>query len=320
MANPTFSIIGAGNMAVSMAMAANGSRSSLTPYAIASASNPGNAGALCKQFGFQKAYASYEELLSDSNVELVYVSTLIGQHYEHVKQCLAHGKHVLCEKTFTMNAQQAEELVEMAANRKLFLGEAMWTRFLPFVAAAKRVINSGEIGAITEITTNIGRPSLNSFRHTNAEMGGGALLDRGIYAVTFAELFLGKENESISTYAEIENRVDLENSIAITYQNGAVSKLKSSIKNMLGFHAVISGTKGRLDFPIFWAAQQFTITTGAGQKEVALPFEVNGYEYELRAAAAAIAQNKNQFDEFPWADTLRIMHLLDWLRAEWNRK
>ena len=151
-------ILGAGGIAVTMANTLNGMKQNgedVELYAVA-ARDAERAASFAKEHGFTKSFGSYEEMLSDAALELIYIATPHSHHYEHVKLCLEHGKHVLCEKAFTANAKQAEEILAMAEQKKLLLTEAIWTRYMPSRKMLDDVVASGVIGKITSLSANLG--------------------------------------------------------------------------------------------------------------------------------------------------------------------
>ena len=172
-------ILGAGNIAATMATTLQ-SLKNVTCYAVA-AREKKRAQAFADKFGFQVAYGSYVDMLSDPNVHLVYIATPHSHHYEHIKMCLKHGKHVLCEKAFTANAAQAEEVILEAREKGLLLTEAIWTRYMPMRLTIDAIIKSGIIGTPTSLSANLGYPLEHKERMVKLELCGGALLDLCVY-------------------------------------------------------------------------------------------------------------------------------------------
>ncbi|MCC8022722.1 MAG: Gfo/Idh/MocA family oxidoreductase, partial [Clostridiales bacterium] len=308
-----------GNIARSMSAAIQGMQGEVVPHAIASRSLE-KSSAMAEKFGFAHSYGSYEELVQDGDVDLIYIATPHSHHYDHAKLCLEHGKHVLCEKAFTANAAQAEELIALARERGLFLGEAMWTRFQPFVSKVQAVIADGEIGRVRRVEACFGSPLQRVERCTNPALAGGALLDIGIYPLTFAAVFLGTEIRSIKSEAVLtEQGVDARSWIDLEMADGATAFLRSNMRRVMRNNGVIYGTQGRIDCSMFWMCQKFKVIPRHGKSyTVKCPFEINGYEYEVRAAVRAIREGRQYCDEMPWEETLRMMRLMDGLRAEWG--
>ena len=189
-------ILGAGKIAGVMAATLR-EMDSVECYAVASRDYD-KANAFVKQYGFAKAYGSYEEMVKDSEVELVYVATPHSHHYDHIKLCLEHGKHVLCEKAFTLNAKQAEEVFAMAREKGLLLTEAIWTRYIPMRKRLDDVLASGVIGKPYMLTANLAYVVGDKERIVKAELGGGALLDLGVYTLNFASMVFGDDIEKIT--------------------------------------------------------------------------------------------------------------------------
>ncbi len=314
-----FSILSAGNIAEKMARTVS-QMDEVQPYAIAARSLD-RAQALAEKYGFQKAYGSYEELASDENVDLIYVASPHSHHYEHTKLCLLHNKNVLCEKAFTVNAKQGKELIDLAKSRNLFIMEAVWTRFQPFVKKLHELLDSGVIGEPLTLTATFGQKLTHIERLVSPELAGGALLDLGIYTINFASIFFGTEVEKvISAAIKTEKGVDAQNSITLVYKNGRMAILNSSFYSAMKNNAVIYGTSGRMEIDKFWYAQEIRVYSNneAEPKVYSLPFDFTGYEYEVRAAAKALEQGKLECPEMPHEETLRILKMMDDLREEWG--
>lgn len=172
-------IIGAGNIAGSMAATLNAMEEAVC-YAIASRDLK-KAEDFAEKYGIEKAYGSYEELVEDREVDIVYIATPHSHHYEHAKLCIEHGKHVLCEKAFTVNAAQAEELFKLAAEKKVLITEAIWTRYMPYRKVVNDLLAEDVIGEVCTLTANLCYPISQVERIIRPELAGGALLDGGIY-------------------------------------------------------------------------------------------------------------------------------------------
>ena len=182
-------ILGAGRIAATMAKTLNGMKEA-EAYAVASRS-PEKAEEFARKNHVEKAYGSYEEMLADEEVELVYIATPHSHHLEHGKLCISYGKPVLCEKSFTANAAQARELLDYAAEKKVFITEAIWTRYMPSRKMIDDIIASGELGEIKMISANLGYELTDKERMLRPDLAGGALLDVGVYTLNFASMVLG---------------------------------------------------------------------------------------------------------------------------------
>ena len=194
-------------------------------YAVSSRSLE-KAEVFAEKYGFEKAYGSYEEMLRDPNVELVYIATPHSHHYEHAKLCLEHGKHVLVEKAFTVNANQAKELVKLANEKGLLLAEAIWTRYMPSRKMIDDIVASGAIGEVTSLSANLGYVLAHVDRMQDPELAGGALLDLGVYPINFALMaFHGEVANVTSTAVMSPAGVDWRNNITLTFDDGKIAVL-----------------------------------------------------------------------------------------------
>ena len=182
-------ILGAGGIAVQMAKTVAGMKD-VENYAVAARSFE-RAQAFAEKYGFSKAYGSYEEMLADPQVDLVYIATPHSHHYLHAKMCLEAGKNVLCEKAFTVNADQARKLFALAKEKNLLITEAIWTRYMPSRKMIDDIISSGVIGEVTAVIANLNYAISEVERIRKPELAGGALLDVGVYTINFASMVLG---------------------------------------------------------------------------------------------------------------------------------
>lgn len=314
-----FAILSAGHIAEKMAGTLSEMTDELVPYAIG-ARDLGRAKAMADKFGFEKSYGSYEELVQDENVDLVYVATPHSHHYEHVKLCLNHGKHVLCEKTFTVNAVQAKKLIALAKEKNLFLGEAVWTRFLPFAAKAKEIISQGVIGDVQAIQCGFGQPLTHKTRMISPELAGGALLDLGIYPLTLASMFLGSDVKDFTGEAVLTDEgVDAQHGITLKYKYGKMAFLSSSMTAWMTNTGVISGSLGHIILHDFWKCERMTICVrGREPYDITSPFEISGYEYEVRATLNALDKGLLYCEEMTWDETVRLIEIMDKLRERWG--
>ena len=194
-------------------------------YAVASRTLS-KAQAFAERYGFQRSYGSYEELLRDSQVELVYVATPHSHHYEHMLMALEHGKHVICEKSFTMNADQARKIRDVARDRGLFLAEAVWTRYMPSRKVINDVLRSGIIGKPDVLTANLSYANSHRKRLMDPWLAGGALLDVGVYGINFALMHFGDDIRRIDSVVRMtDTGVDGMENIVFTYTDGRVAVL-----------------------------------------------------------------------------------------------
>ena len=233
-------ILGAGRIAGKFANTMN-QVSEAECWAVASRSAE-RAAAFAEQWGFAKSLGSYEEMLSDPELELVYVATPHSHHYEHMKLCLEYGKHVLCEKAFTLSAAQAREIAALAAEKNCYLAEALWTRYMPSRQIIDDLLSSGIIGKVRMLTANLCYPVSHKERIMDPALGGGALLDLGVYGLNFAMTHLGHEITGVDTTVQMtDTGVDGSEVITLRYRNGAMAVLTHSVFARSDLQGVFSG-------------------------------------------------------------------------------
>ena len=319
--NFNIGIMGSGNIAGIMAGTINKMKN-VRVYAVASRQQV-HADVFAGKYGCKKAYGSYADLVADKKVDLIYVATPHSEHYENVKMCLEAGKPVLCEKAFTLNAAQAEELVRIAAEHKVFLAEAMWTRYMPMLTTIREVIGSGIIGEPKTLTANLGYVISSKERLTNLALGGGALLDVGVYTINFALMIFGHNISKIASCCTFtETGVDEQNAICLQYYDGKVANLNSSMVSLSDRQGIIYGTKG---FAVVENINNFeSIAVYDRQyKKVAsykCPKQISGYEYEVEACIEAIKCGQIECAQMPHSETLRVMRIMDEIRSQWGMK
>lgn len=320
-------ILGAGTVARKMAIALRGMREQgrdVCLYAVASRSME-RARAFAEEWGAQRAYGSYEEMVSDPRVDLVYIATPHSHHAQHMALALSQGRSVLCEKAFTANARQAEEAIALARRKNVFLGEAMWTRFLPARRVIADLIAEGAIGEPRVMTAQLGHDNLHMERIVRPELAGGALLDLSVYTLNFASMFFGDDVARIDTQAQLTDLgVDHTESITLTYGDGKVAQLFATVLGALDCGASIGGSKGYLRIDRCNNPRRIEVYSnqrGTGPlRVVEAPIEFNGFEYQIEACMRALSAGKTEFEEMPHAQTLRMMRLMDDLRARWGVK
>lgn len=316
-------ILGAGSIARNMAKTLRGMKArgqNVELYAIA-ARDLARAQAFREEEGFVKAYGSYEEMLSDDAVELVYVATPHSHHAEHMKLCIAHGKAILCEKAFTGNARQAEEVLNLAREKGVFVAEAIWTRYMPSRNIINELLESGLIGESKVINANLAYSMETKERIYKPELAGGALLDLGVYTLNFASMIFGDEVERMeSTVQMMETGVDLTENISLYYKNGRSAHLISSAAARMDRRGVISGTKGYLAVNNVNNPTVFEVydDNDVLLKRVEAPEMITGFEYQVEACMRAMEKGLPECPEMPHSEILHIMRMMDTLRADWG--
>ncbi|MBQ3616831.1 MAG: Gfo/Idh/MocA family oxidoreductase [Bacteroidales bacterium] len=314
-------ILGTGWIADKMATTLAG-MTTARAYAVASRTTE-KAEKFAAQFSIPKAYGNYEALADDPEVDLIYIATPHSHHFENTKMCLLKNKPVLCEKAFTVNTPQAEELIKISHERKVFLAEAIWTRYQPMRQMITDVINSGVIGKLQMLSANLCYPNIALQRMYDPALAGGALLDLGVYVLNFADMFFGDDIKSISSHCiKYPTGVDIQESITIEYNDGRIAVLWSSQLAKSDRQGIISGTDGFVIVENVNNPQSYAIYNQDYQlvKKVDCPPQITGYEYQVDCCIRAINQGKIEPDEMPHADTLRIMRQMDALRKEWGVK
>jgi predicted dehydrogenase/Tol biopolymer transport system component len=324
-----FAILGCGFIATKMAEAVKAIENrGVEAYAVASRSLT-KAEKFAKDYGFGRAYGSYEELVKDPAVDLVYIATPHSEHYNNILLCLEHGKNLLVEKAFTANALMASEVIALAEEKGVFLSEAMWTRFLPAVQMVKDLILAGKIGKVESVEADFSMPLSHIERLRKPELAGGALLDLGIYSLTFADIFLtddeiaGAENHIVQTKThcvKFDTGVDATDWIDLVYANGQVAHLKTSMVAPLKNEGVIYGTDGFIRVLNLNDMVEIQLFDKAGSllESITPPRIENCYEYEVLACKAALEKGQKECAEMPHSKTMQMMTQMDGLRASWG--
>lgn len=314
-----FGILAPGRIAHKMAEAVSGIRD-LEKYAVASR-DQSRAETFAKEWSFKKAYGSYEAMLEDGEVELIYVASPHSHHYMYAKMCLEHGKHVLVEKPFTVNAKQAEELINLAEEKGLLIAEAIWTRYMPSRFMLEKLLADGVIGEVNALTANLGYVLTGKERLEKPELAGGALLDLGVYPINFALMAIPEKIETVSSAAVLSpGGVDWQNSINITFSSGKVAALQSNMRSLTDRRGMIYGDKGYIEFVNINNGEEIRVFDLQYHMTDCLkvPEQINGFEYEVLSCMKAIREGKTECEEMPHREILRVMQLMDGLRAEWG--
>ena len=312
-------IMGTGNIAGIMADTIKKMKG-VKLYAVASRTRV-KADAFAAKYGCKKAYDSYEDLVSDKKIDLIYIATPHSEHYENARLCILNGKPVLCEKAFTANAQQAQELISLAREKEVFITEAMWIRYMPMVTTIQEVLGSGIIGELKTLTANLGYVVGDKPRLKEPSLAGGALLDVGVYPLNLAAMLFGTGIEGIdSSCTYTETGVDEQNSITIRYTDGKVAVLNSSIVSLSDRKGVIYGTKG---FAVIDNINNFEAIRvyDDSYKQIAAymrPKQISGYEYEVEACLKALDNKELECVQMPHSETIRTMRIMDELRKQWG--
>ncbi|WP_078896903.1 Gfo/Idh/MocA family oxidoreductase [Streptomyces sp. NRRL S-495] len=277
--------------------------------------------AFADRFGIPTAHGRYADLVENDEVDIVYVASPHSAHFEHAMQAIEAGRHVLVEKAFTRNAREAEQLIEAARERGVFLMEAMWTRFLPHIDVVRQVLGSGLLGEVHTVTADHGQrmdpdPAHRMFA---PELAGGALLDLGVYPVSFASMVLGPFASVTAVGTKAFTGVDGQTSIIVTTGSGAHGVLNTTLFARTPTSASISGTRARLeiDGPFYGAARIRLVGRDNELLDTFVPARQDGgMSYQAAEAARCVAAGRLESDLMPLAETLDIMRVLDGVRRD----
>ena len=312
-------IIGTGWIAEKAAITLNGLQE-CEAYAVGSRQLE-KAAAFAKEWNIGKAYGSYAELIADPEVDLVYVGTPHSHHYDVTREALLGGKPCLVEKAFMANLRQAKEIVALAHERRVFLAEAIWTRYQPVVNMVRKLINQGRIGTPRLLTATLGYSMGDKPRIMRADLCGGALLDLGVYALNFVRMFFPADIVNIeSQCVKSQTGMDLTNAISIVLADGMLCSLQSSAACVGDNIGVIAGTEGNLIIDNINNPQQITVN-GPDRtyvETIRVPQQITGYEYQFLACRQALIKGLLEPEEMPHEETLYVMQLMDDLRLKWG--
>ena len=281
----------------------------------------GTADAFGDEFAVPRRHASYASLAEDPEVDAIYVSTPHPMHCRDTLLCLNADKPVLCEKPFALNASEAEAMIRCARQRGLFLMEAMWTRFLPAIAQVRQWLAIGTIGEVRNMMADFGfRAGFNpEGRLLNPALGGGALLDIGVYIVSMASMVYGQQPDRVAALADIgATGVDEQTTMAFRYNSGAMAALTCAIRTNTPGAVTIHGTQGNIRIPSpFYDTHTATLNADGGEPVTVEPPRVeNGFKYEIEEAGRCLREGLLETPALPLDETLAIMKTLDAVRAE----
>lgn len=271
----------------------------------------------CQEFANQygsTAYDSAEAAICAPDISGVYVVTPHTSHYEYAKLALSLGKSVLCEKPFTISAPEAEELFAMAREKRIYLAEAMWTWFSPIAQKVKRWYDTGELGELFHAEACFCCDLRDSVRITDPNLGGGALLDLGVYPITYLYRMFGNP-VTVQCSGRVEGGIDLYENVAMTFANGLTCTASASMCDTNGLNqAYLDGGKGQIRYSDFHAANQVALMRKAGMEEV---FQADGsYLNEFDVAAEEIRQGLTESPLVPPSATIDVMRILDECRQQ----
>ncbi len=285
------------------------------------------AGEFADPFGEITRHVGVAALANDDSVDVVYIATPHPMHKDGTLQCLHGGKAVLCEKPFAMNVAEAEEMIECARANRLFLMEAMWSHFFPAMAKVREIIASGAIGDVRLLQSSFccSADWDPSGRLLSPALGGGALLDVGIYNVALAQMVFQKPPTQINSTVHLgETGVDEQSSVTLGYDGGAMAVLTSSIRTSTRHDAAIYGSEGSIVIPhMFWRPEKIVFTPGLAhgqghEEELCFPQTGNGYNYEAGEVGDCLRRGALESPIMPLDTTLAHLRIMDSIRQQWG--
>ncbi len=315
-------ILGAGGIAIKMAKTI-APLAEVENYAIA-ARDYDRAEAFAKTYGFEKAYGSYEDMLNDEKVDLVYIAVPHSHHHKWTIEALKAGRNVLCEKSFAANTKQAEEMIALAEEKKLLLTEAIWTRYMPSRKIIDDIVKSGKLGEIVTIDSNLGyRINMNE-RMLKPELAGGCLLDLTVYTLNFSSMIHGNDIKRISaSMVPTDTGVDGQDSIMVEYSDGVMASMFTTMYGLTDRRGLVVGNEGFLCVQNINNPEKITVYEPDRdnlkiKEEIIVPEQITGYEYEVLACKKALEEGRIECEEMPHSETITIMRQMDEIRKQYG--
>ena len=284
-----------------------------------------SATAFAAKYDIPRAYGSYQDLANDPDVDVIYIGTPHSMHAENSIMCMKAGKAVLCEKAFAINAREAAEMIRVAREQKVFLMEAMVTRHFPLTEQIKQLIQDGVIGEICMVkASRCARGKFDNFtRHLNPSLGGGSLLDVGVYVVSFASMIFGSAPQKIAGFGHIgSSGSDEQGAALLEYDNGALGVLTFALRTNAVNEAYILGTGGyiRIDPPFAVPTRATLQVEGKEAVVVQVPLDGRGLVYEAREVMRCLREGLTESPKMPLDESLEIMRTMDQIRGLWPLK
>ncbi|MCF7822718.1 MAG: Gfo/Idh/MocA family oxidoreductase [Candidatus Marinimicrobia bacterium] len=277
----------------------------------------GTAERFADKWSITNAYGSYDELYNDKEVDIIYIGTPHNLHYQNTMDALSAGKHVLCEKAFALNANQARNMVELARHQGLFLMDAMWNRFQPWYTKVQEIISSGVLGELIHFKADLSFKFDFDPQHRlfNPDLGGGSLLDLGVYPLTLASAFMGAPDVVHSTVHKCSTGVDDQVTMILSYPEGASSELASSSRYTSKINPALFGSEGSLEIHGMIRSGRLTLhLPGKDPEVIEVPYVGNAYQYEAQAVMDMLDQNKLEHPLMPLEETVANLQIMDLIR------
>lgn len=314
-------VLGTGSIARTLSETFN-QLDEIEAYAIASRSMD-KAIAFKNEFSYTKAYGSYEELVQDEEVDLVYIATPHSRHYEDMMLCIKNHKPCLCEKAFCVNSKQAKQIKEYANKEKVFVSEALWPRYMPSRKLIDEIINSGIIGKINIMSANLAYVIYKIDRLVNPNLAGGALLDVGVYGLNFALSHFGSDIERIETSVKFaDTKVDGMETITLFYKDNKMVNLTHSLYSRGDRKGIIYGELGYIIIENINNPNAIKVYDSDDRliKEVEIPKQISGYEYELLECKKCIEEGRIESYSMPLSESIKLLEVCDQIRNIWGLK
>ncbi len=292
-----------------------------TVHAVGSRTQPA-ADEFGDRYGIGRRYASYEALAADPDLDAIYIATPHPFHAANCITCLEAGTAVLCEKPFTINAAELEPVVALAREKQLFLMEGMWSRFMPATVRLRELLAAGVIGDVNLVDVDFGfrAPFSPEGRLFAPALGGGALLDIGIYSLSFASMVLGRPQRLVSMAQLGATGVDENAAMILGYESGALAVICTAIRTGTPQRAVVNGTLGRITLhEPWWFPQRITLEVyGKETTVMEVPMNGNGFNHEAAEVARCVRAGQLESDSMPLDESLELMRTMDEIRAQWG--
>ncbi len=312
-------IMGCGGIAEVMAQTLN-QMPEVECYAVASRSID-KAVKFQEKYHFNKAYGSYEELVNDGEVELVYIATPHSHHYENMLMCIAAKKAILCEKAFCVNTSQATEVLALAKKENVLVAEAIWTRYMPSRNQVIELIESGIIGRVSMVSANLCYPIQHIDRIVNPQLAGGSLLDVGVYPINFAAMVLGYDIKQIFAHATYTpTKVDKAVTMTFVYEDDRVASLYCGMEGISDRAGCITGEKGYIQVTNINNISKIEVFSLEAQciKSIDVNHAISGYEYQVLACKEALSHGRIECPQMPHKEIIQITEIMDEIRRQIN--
>ncbi len=319
-----FAILGCGGIARTMAVTV-AHMNDVESYAVASRDQE-KARAFADEFGFEKAYGSYEEMLNDDNVDLVYIAVPHSHHHQWTMAALNAGRNVLCEKAFAVNEKQTREMIELSEKKNRLLAEAIWTRYMPSRQIIMELVEQGTIGRLHTVSANLGYKINMNERLVSPALAGGCLLDLSVYTLNFASMVWGDDIERISASCVMtDTGVDGQDNITVEYRDGRMASLFTTMYCLTNRMGLICGEEGFIEVQNINNPEEIRVYSPDRNgpklmKQIVVPKQITGYEYEVEACKKAIEEGRIECPEMPHSQTIQIMCQMDTIRRQFGIK